>query len=62
MVDAVLRHRWELQAWLGACVYNAQPGRRQAVRAHRLNPYRGLWPEPEEDLDLDSFFGISDEE
>lgn len=37
--------------------YNAQPGRQSLVKPHHVNPYRGLWPTPEEYGDLDDFAG-----
>lgn len=44
-----------------ASMYNSQPGRKQAVRPHRINPYRGLWQEAA-DVDLDAAFGITEED
>jgi hypothetical protein len=44
-----------------ATIYNATPGRRQPVRPHRVNPYRGLLraEEPDSD-DLHDVFGLND--
>lgn len=61
MVDGRLAEQWKQASWLMAAAYNSQPGRKTAIQPHKLNPYQGLAPPPEDD-DLDDVFGLDEDD
>ncbi|MFV0445674.1 MAG: hypothetical protein ACK5Q5_18995 [Planctomycetaceae bacterium] len=62
MVDGRLRAQWEQASFLMAATYNAQPGRKTAVRPSKLNPFRGLLAREDDGVtDLHDVFGLNDD-